>query len=74
MEFEDNKIIDLKKLNSLKDQFDQSMKTFEKNVAESIINKNKLNDLRQGLIEANKKFMAAENYLEDLKIKLEKND
>ena len=74
MEFEDNKIIDLKKLNSIKDQFDQSMKTLEKNVAESIINKNKLSDLRQGLIEANKKFVAAENYLEDLKIKLEKND
>ena len=74
MEFEDNKIIDLKKLNSIKDQFDQSMRTLEKNVAESIINKNKLSDLRQGLIEANKKFVAAENYLEDLKIKLEKND
>ena len=74
MEFEDNKIIDLKKLNSIKDQFDQSMRTLEKNVAESIINKNKLSDLRQGLIEANKKFVAAENFLEDLKIKLEKND
>ena len=74
MEFEDNKIIDLKKLNSIKDQFDQSVKTLEKNVAESIINKNRLNDLTQDLIEANKKFVAAENYLEDLKIKLEKND
>ena len=74
MEFENNKITDLKKLNSIKDQFDQSMKTLEKNIAESIINKNKLNDLRQSLIEANKKFVAAESYLEDLKIKLEKND
>ena len=51
MEFQDSKINNVKKLTSLKDQFDQSMKTFEKNVAESITNKNKLNDLSERYLE-----------------------
>ncbi len=72
MEFEDNKINDYKKLDSLKVQFDNSMKRLEKNIAESIINKQKLNDLKQGLLSANKKFIAAEKYLEEIKIKFKK--
>ena len=61
-----------KKLNFIKSQFDNSMKILEKNIAESIINKKKLNDLRQDLFEANKKFVEAEKYLEDIKVKLTK--
>jgi hypothetical protein len=70
MEFEDNKIKGIKKLSLIKDQFDNSMKILEKNIAESIVNKKKLNYLRQDLIEANKKFVEAEKYLEDIKVKL----
>ena len=44
MEYEDNKIDNVKKLNFIKSQFDNSMKILEKNIAESIINKKKLND------------------------------
>ena len=69
MEFEDSKINNVKKLNSIKDQFDNSMKILEKNIAESILNKKKLNDLREDLLEANKKFIEAEKYLEDIKVK-----
>ena len=72
MEFEDNKIKGIKKLNSIKDQFDNSMKILEKNIAECILNKKKLNDLRQDLLEANKKFIKAEKYLEDIKVKFKK--
>ena len=74
MECEDNKINDVKKLNFIKNQFDNSMKILEKNIAESIINKKKLNDLRQDLFEANKKFVEAEKYLEDIKVKLTKQN
>ncbi len=74
MEYEDNKIDNVKKLNFIKNQFDNSMKIFEKNIAESIINKKKLNDLRQDLFEANKNFVEAEKYLEDIKVKLTKQN
>ena len=74
MEYEDNKIDNVKKLNFIKNQFDNSMKILEKNIAESIINKKKLNDLRQDLFEANKKFVEVENYLEDIKVKLTKKN
>ena len=50
------------------------MKILEKNIAESIINKKKLKDLRQDLFEANKKFVEAEKYLEDIKVKLTKQN
>ena len=73
MEFEDNKTKDIKKLSSIKDQFDNSMKMLEKNIAECIIDKKKLNNLRQDLLEANKKFIRAEKYLEDIKVKFNKN-
>ena len=72
MEFEDNKIIDLKKLNFIKEQFNNSLKILEKNIAESITNKKKINDLKQDLIKANASFIAAENYLEGIKKKLKK--
>ena len=74
MEYEDNKIDNVKKLNFIKNQFDNSMKILEKNIAESIINKKKLNDLRKDLFEANKKFVEAEKYMEDIKVKLTKQN
>ena len=73
MEFEDNKIKDIKKLNSIKNQFEKSMKILEKNIAESIVNKKKLSDLKQDLLEANKKFIEAEKNLVDIKVKFKKN-
>ena len=42
----------------------------EKNIAESITNKQKIENLKKDLFEANKKFIQAEKYLEDLKKKL----
>ena len=62
--------INIDKLKIIQDQFDNSIKILEKNIAESITNKQKIENLKKDLFEANKKFIQAEKYLEDLKKKL----
>ena len=62
--------IDLDKLKTIQDQFDNSIKIFEKNIAESITNKQKIENLKKDLFEASQKFIQAEKHLQDLKIKL----
>ena len=70
MQFNNNQEINLDKLKILQDQFDYSMKLLEKNIAESVTNKQKIETLKKDLFEAGQKFIEAETYLEDLKIKL----
>ena len=70
MKLGNNQEINLDKLKIIQDQFDSSIKILEKNIAESITNKQKIENLKNDLFEANKKFIQAEKYLEDLKIKL----
>ena len=70
MKLGNNQEINFDKLKIIQDQFDNSIKVLEKNIAESITNKQKIENLKNDLSEANKKFIEAEKYLEDLKIKL----
>ena len=60
----------LEKLKNIQDQFDNSIKLLEKNIAESVINKQKIEALKKDLFEASQKFVQAEKHLENLKIKL----
>ena len=70
MKLGNNQEINLDKLKNIKDQFDDSIKILEKNIAESITNKHKIENLKKDLFEASEKFIQAEKYLQDLKIKL----
>ena len=70
MKLDNNQVINLEKLKVIQDQFNNSMKVLEKNIAESITNKQKLEALKKDLSEASQKFIQAEKYLEDLKVKL----
>ena len=70
MKLGNNQGINLDKLKNIQDQFDDSIKILEKNIAESITNKHKIENLKKDLFEASEKFIQAEKYLEDLKIKL----
>ena len=71
MEIDETNIIDLSKIRDLQASFDKSMKILESHIAESITNKEKLKSIKRDLKEANKKFLEAERYLEDLKVDLE---
>ena len=70
MKLSKNKEINLDKLKTIQDQFDFSIKILEKNIAESITNKQKIENLKKDLFEASQKFIQAEKHLQDLKIKL----
>ena len=70
MKLGNNQEINLDKLKIIQDQFDNSIKILEKNIAESITNKRKIENLKKDLFEASQKFIQAKKYLEDLKIKL----
>ena len=70
MELENNQEISMEKLKIIQNKFEDTLKVLEKNIAESITNKQKLNAIKQDLIEANKKFNESQTYLKDLKSKL----
>ena len=70
MKLDNNQEINFDKLKIIQDQFDNIMKFLEKNIAESITNKQKIETLKKDLFEASQKFIEADTYLEDLKIKL----
>tara|TARA_B110001450_G_scaffold31393_1_gene27312 strand:- start:430 stop:657 length:228 start_codon:yes stop_codon:yes gene_type:complete len=63
-------LVDLKKIESIKTAFDNSMKLLEKNIAESVTNNQKIQIMKEDMLEANKKFNKAEECLDSLKIKL----
>ena len=70
MKLGNNQEINLDKLKIIQDQFDNSIKILEKNIAESITNKQKIENLKKDLLEASQKFIQAEKHLQELKIKL----
>ena len=70
MDKQNEQFVDLKKIKSIQNAFEDSMKLIEKNVAESIINKRKLQTMKEDMLEANKKFKEAEDCLESLKLKI----
>ena len=69
----DIKTIKLEELKSIKKNFEESIKILEKNIAENVTNKHKLEEIKKDLREANKKFTDAERCLDDLKIELDNN-
>ena len=70
MDKQKEQFVDLKKIESIKNAFDDSMKLLEKSIAESIINKQKLQTIKEDMLAANNKFIKAEECLDNLKIKL----
>ena len=71
MEIDETSAIELKKIRDLQASFDKSMKVLESHIAESIINKEKLDSIKRDLKEANEKFLEAERCLEDLKVDIQ---
>ena len=69
----DIKMIKLEELKTLQKNFEESVKILEKNIAENVTNKLKLEEIKKDLREANKKFTDAERCLDDLKIELDNN-
>ena len=73
MNINEKKIIKLEELKNIQQSFEESIKILEKNVAESVINKNKIEEIKKDLREANQKFSDAEKYLDDLTTELNNN-
>ena len=69
----DIKTIKLEELKNIQKNFEESIKVLEKNIAENVANKLKLEEIKKDLREANKKFTDAERCLDDLKIELDNN-
>ena len=69
----DIKMIKLEELKTIQKNFEESVKILEKNIAENVTNKLKLEEIKKDLREANKKFTDAERCLDDLKIELYNN-
>ena len=70
MDKQNEQFVDFKKIKSIQNSFEDSMKLLEKNIAESITNKQKLQKMKEDMLEANKKFKEAEECLESLKLKI----
>ena len=69
----DIKTIKLEELKTIQKNFEESIKILEKNIAENVTSKLKLDEIKKDLREANKKFTDAERCLDDLKIELDNN-
>ena len=70
MEINEKNRIELDKIKDLQESFDKSMRILESHIAESITNKEKLDSIKRDLNEANKKFIEAEKFLDELKVDL----
>ena len=70
MDKQKEQFVDLDKIKNIQNAFEDGMKLLEKSIAESITNKQKLQNMKKDMLVANKKFNEAEKCLDDLKIKL----
>mgnify|MGYP000378461355 FL=1 len=66
----DKLFLDFKSIKNVQNAFEDSMKRLEKNIAESITNKQKLETIKNDMLNANKKFNEAKECLDKLKSKL----
>ena len=66
----DELLLDFKNIKSVQNAFEDSMKRLEKSIAESITNKQKLETIKNDMLNANKKFNEAKECLDNLKLKL----
>ena len=73
MNINDKKNIKLEELKDIKQSFEESIKILEKNIAESVTNKNKIEEIKKDLREANEKFSFAEKCLDDLTTEFNNN-
>ena len=73
MNINEKKNIKLEELKNIKHSFEESIKILEKNIAESVTNKNKIEEIKKDLREANQKFSFAEKCLDDLTTELNSN-
>ena len=58
--------IKLEELKNIQQSFEDSIKILEKNIAESVTNKNKIEEIKKDLREAYEKFSYAERCLDNL--------
>ena len=70
MKDQDELLLDFKSIKSVQNAFEDSMKRLEKSIAESITNKQKLETIKNDMLNANKKFNEAKECLDNLKLKL----
>ena len=73
METNENKNIDPERIKDLQKSFDRSMKILESHIAESITNKERLETIKKDIKEANKKFIEAELFMDELKKDIDKS-
>ena len=73
MNINEKKTIKLEELKHIQNSFEESIKNLEKNIAETVTNKIKLQEIKKDLREANEKFNDAERCLDDLKIQINSN-
>ena len=66
----DELLLDFESIKSVQNAFEDSMKRLEKSIAESITNKQKLETIKNDMLNANKKFNEAKECLDKLKLKL----
>ena len=66
----DELILDFNSIKNVQNAFEDSMKRLEKSIAESITNKQKLETIKNDMLNANKKFNEAKECLDNLKLKL----
>ena len=66
----DELILDFNSIKSVQNAFEDSIKRLEKSIAESITNKQKLETIKNDMLNANKKFNEAKECLDNLKLKL----
>ena len=66
----DELLLDFESIKSIQNAFEDSMKRLEKSIAESITNKQKLETIKNDMLNANKKFNEAKECLDNLKLKL----
>lgn len=66
----DKLLLDFKSIKNVQNAFEDSMKRLEKSIAESITNKQKLETIKNDMLNANKKFNEAKECLDKLKLKL----
>ena len=65
----DKLFLDFKSIKNVQNAFEDSMKRLEKSIAESITNKQKLETIKNDMLNANKKFNEAKECLDKLKLR-----
>ena len=73
MNINEKKNTKLEELKNIQESFEESIKILEKNIAESVTNKNKIEEIKKDLKEANQKFSDAEKCLDDLTTEFNNN-